>query len=40
MNSFLADHRDLLGRTPEVLRALLAGLPGLLRRDDPAAVPG
>ena len=27
MNSFLADHRDLLGRTPEVLRALLAGLP-------------
>ena len=27
MDSFLADHRDLLGRTPDVLRALLVGLP-------------
>ena len=27
MNGFLADYRDLLGRTPEVLRALLVGLP-------------
>jgi hypothetical protein len=27
VHGFLADHRDLLGRTPEVLRALLAGLP-------------
>jgi len=27
MNDFLDDHRDLLRRTPDVLRALLAGLP-------------